>query len=225
MKKVVLVTCTLSKTEKEFEQRPIFKSIEKLSLLYDHKLFDFVIVKENQKGLSEVYNNFINDQKYLEDILLFVHDDVEIKDTFLVETLNNSPYVVTGLAGSKTADLNSPMPAWHLMSDRQHFVGEVMHIKDNNIWTTIFGQTQSRALLIDGVFMSIKVDQIINSRARFNETFKFHHYDLSFCLECNKNKITVGVMPVSVIHHGLGDSMNSEEWHQSAIEFKKQYKP
>lgn len=223
MKKVVLITCTQSKTELEFEQRPIFKSIEKLSLLYDLKQFDFIIMKDNQKGLSEVYNSFINDTKYHKDILLFVHDDIEIKDTFLVETLNKSPYVVTGLAGTKTADLNLP-PAWHLMSDRQNFVGEVMHIKNNNIWTTVFGLTQSRALLVDGLFIAVNVEQIINTQARFNEAFKFHHYDLSFCLECNKQKVPVGIMPISVIHHGLGDSMNTPEWHQSAEEFKRHYK-
>lgn len=223
MKKVVLVTCTQAKTEQEFKQRPIFKSIEKLSLIYDLKQFDFAILKDNQKGLSEVYNSFIKSPEYLKDILLFIHDDVEIKDTFLVETLNESPYVVTGLAGTKVANLSAPS-AWHLMGDRQHFVGEVMHIKDNNIWTTVFGTTQSRALLIDGLFIAINVEQIINTQARFNETFKFHHYDLSFCLECNKHKVPVGVMPISVVHHGLGDSMNTEEWRQSAEEFKKLYR-
>jgi hypothetical protein len=30
-------------------------------------------------------------------------------------------------------------------------------------------------------------------------------------------------MPIPVIHHGLGDSMHSEEWNNSAIEFKKEY--
>lgn len=224
MKKITLVTCTQSKTTEDFEKRPIFKSIEKLSSLYNQKEFDFEICKDNKKGLSEVYNSFINDPKYNKDILLFVHDDVEIKDLFLVETLNNSPYTVSGLAGSKTADLNLS-PAWHLMSSRQHFVGEVMHVRDSNIWTTVFGLTQSRALLIDGLFMAINVEQIINTQARFNEAFKFHHYDLSFCFECNKHRVPVGVVPICVIHHGLGDSMNTDEWRLSAEEFKKHYKP
>lgn len=222
MKKVTLVTCTRAKTTEEFEKRPIYKSIEKLSFIYKPKEFDFEICKDNKKGLSEVYNSFIIDPKFTNDILLFVHDDIEIKDLFLVETLNESPYTVTGLAGTKTANLNSAA-AWHLMSDRQHFVGEVMHVKENNIWTTVFGPSQSRALLIDGLFMAINIEHIINTSIRFNEKFKFHHYDLSFCLECNKQKVPVGVMPIAVIHHGLGDSMMTEDWRNSADEFQKYY--
>jgi hypothetical protein len=222
MKKVVLVTCTESKTSEEFEKRPIFKSIEKLTNLYSLKEFDFKICKDNKTGLSEVYNSYINNADYSKDILLFMHDDIEIKDLFLVETLNLSPYTVTGLAGIKTADLNLP-PAWHLMGNREQYVGEVAHKKDDTVWTTVFGPTKSRTLLVDGLFIAVDVEKILNSQARFNEKFKFHHYDLSFCLECNKHKIPVGVMPIPVIHHGLGDSMHSEEWNNSAIEFKKEY--
>jgi hypothetical protein len=222
MKKVVLVTCTKSKTAEEFEKRPIFKSIEKLTNLYNTKQFDFKICKDNKIGLSEVYNSYLNKTEYFNDILLFVHDDVVLKDLFLVELLNESPYTVSGLAGTKTADLNLP-PAWHLMSNREQYVGEVAHKKDDTTWTTVFGSTKSRALLVDGLFIAVNVEKIINTEARFNEKFKFHHYDLAFCLECNKHKVPVGVVPISVIHYGLGDSMHSEDWSNSATEFKKEY--
>jgi len=222
MKKVVLITCTRIKNMEDFKNRPIFKSIEKLTNLYSLKEFDFKICSDNKTGLSEVYNSFINNKEHVNDILLFVHDDVTIKDLFLVETLNESPFTVTGLAGTKTANLSAP-PAWHLMSDRFDYVGEVMHTKEDTTWTTVFGPTKTRTLLIDGLFISINVEKIINTQARFNEKFKFHHYDLALCLECNKHKVRVGVMPISVEHYGMGDSMHSEDWNNSAIEFKKEY--
>jgi len=223
MKKVVLITCTRIKNMEDFKNRPIFKSIEKLTNLYSLKEFDFKICSDNKIGLSEVYNSYINNKEHINDILLFVHDDVTIKDLFLVETLNKSPYAVTGLAGTKTANLNAP-PAWHLMSDKLDYVGEVMHTKEDTTWTTVFGSTKTRTLLIDGLFISINVEKIINTKARFNEKFKFHHYDLAFCFECNKSKVPVGVMPISVEHYGMGDSMHSQDWINSSNEFKKEYK-
>jgi len=223
MKKVVLITCTRIKNMEDFKNRPIFKSIEKLTNLYSLKEFDFKICSDNKIGLSEVYNSYINNKEHINDILLFVHDDVTIKDLFLVETLNKSPYAVTGLAGTKTANLNAP-PAWHLMSDKLDYVGEVMHTKEDTTWTTVFGPTKTRTLLIDGLFISINVEKIINTKARFNEKFKFHHYDLAFCFECNKSKVPVGVMPISVEHYGMGDSMHSQDWINSSNEFKKEYK-
>jgi hypothetical protein len=85
MKKVVLITCTRIKNMEDFKNRPIFKSIEKLTNLYSLKEFDFKICSDNKTGLSEVYNSFINNKEHVNDILLFVHDDVTIKDLFLVE--------------------------------------------------------------------------------------------------------------------------------------------
>jgi hypothetical protein len=224
MKQVIAVICTETKTIEEFEQKPIYKSLEKLNKLYDIKEFDVRIIKDNKKGLSIVYNEFLNNKEFINNILLFVHDDVELNDPFLVEKLNNSPYIVTGLAGSKSCDLSLPKMAWHLCTKKDDMIGEVAHKKDDLVWTTVFGPTKSRALIIDGLFISINVSEILKTDCRFNEVFEFHHYDMAFCLDCNKHKITVGVLPITVIHHGLGDSMLTNNWEQSNINFKKHYK-
>ena len=229
MKKITAVIATQAKTIQEFEKRPIFSSLQRLfdiKDLFSKNKFDFVIVKDNKEGLTKVYNKFLEDEKYSKDILLFVHDDVEIEDMFLLEKLQNSPYDVTGLAGTRKADLSKPS-GWHLMSNREDWVGEVAHasIKDGkkNIWTTSFGPTDSRALLIDGLFMAVNTEVLRDKKVKFNEKFDFHHYDLSFCLECNKAKVKIGVLPIRVVHHGLGDSMISEEWKVSAEIFKQTY--
>jgi hypothetical protein len=142
---------------------------------------------------------------------------------FLVEKLNNSPYIVTGLAGCKQIDLSKPS-AWHLMSDRKTHVGEVAHSSNGQVWTSVFGPTNSRALLIDGLFIAVDVEKALEKQIEFDETFEFHHYDLAFCLDCNKKKASVGVLPIRVIHHGLGDSMNTKEWHDSSKLFRDKFK-
>jgi hypothetical protein len=224
MKQVIAVICTLAKTIEEFQNKHIYKTLEKLHGLYGRENFDVRIVKDNKRGLSEVYNEFINKDEFSNKILLFVHDDVELNDLFLVEKLNESPYVVTGLAGSKTCNLGTAKLAWHLATNKEDMVGEVAHKKEEYTWTTVFGPTRSRSLIIDGLFIAVDVEKIKNTSARFNEKFKFHHYDMAFSLECNKHKVTVGVLPIHVIHHGMGDSMLSNEWNESNEIFKKEYK-
>jgi hypothetical protein len=156
--------------------------------------------------------------------LLFVHDDVVLEDLFLYEKLINSPYSITGLAGAKTFNKQSQYLAWHIASDKSNYVGEVAHCnKENKIWTTCFGPTNSRAVTLDGLFLSCKVKDLNDKAVEFDNNFNFHFYDISFCLRANKQKITCGVLPIRVIHYGLGDSMLSEEWKISNERFRKEY--
>jgi hypothetical protein len=56
--KLLIVTCTKAKTDKEFEQRPIFQSLKKL---YEgNSKIAFHIFKDNKRGLSECYNEILN---------------------------------------------------------------------------------------------------------------------------------------------------------------------
>ena len=140
------------------------------------------IVYENKKGLPEVYNSFITPENKIKRII-FLHDDVLIEDLFWEEKLNIAfeKYDIVGLAGSKKADLTRP-PAWHLMSDRQDHCGEVAHSHEKKVWTTCFGPTDSRVLVMDGLFIAVKVKKLLDTNTRFDQRFDFHHYDITFCL-------------------------------------------
>lgn len=224
MKQVIIVSATLAKTLEEFYNCPLYKSLYKLDILYGdgQNLFDFKISKDNKTGLSKLYNSYLKNPDHKNKILLFVHDDVEINDLYLVEKLNESPYAVTGLAGTKKVDLSRPA-AWHLMSNKEDWVGEVGHTAQGVEWTSAYGPTKSRALLIDGLFIAIDVNKALEKGVEFDEDFDFHHYDLAFCLNCNVKKATVGVLPIKVTHHGLGDSMNTPEWQNSSVKFREKF--
>jgi hypothetical protein len=188
------------------------------------KSIQYTVIFDNNEGLPKVYNKFIND-KYKDQKIIFVHDDVIIEDLFWEEKLSIAfeKYDIVGLAGSKKCNLNSPMMAWHLMCSREDMLGEVSHSKDKKFWTTVFGPTDSRALIIDGLFMAVDVKRLLETNTKFDENFDFHHYDISFCLRANQNKLKMGVYPIKVTHYGLGDSMNSENWKNSSEKFKKIY--
>jgi len=221
MSKLLIVTCTKAKTDEEFQQRPIFQSLKKQ---YEgNSNISFHLFKDNQRGLSDCYNEALTDPSNLDKTLLFVHDDVVLEDLFLYEKLINSPYSITGLAGAKTFNKQADKLAWHLCADRKDFVGEVSHIQNEKVWTTVFGPTKSRALIIDGLFVSCKVKDLAEKGLTFNSAFNFHFYDLSFCLDANDKKVTCGVLPIRVIHYGLGDSMLTTEWEEANVRFKQSY--
>lgn len=222
MSKLLIVTCTQAKTDKEFEQRPIFQSFKKQYEI--NSSIEPYIFKDNKRGLSECYNEILKDPKHLDKTVLFVHDDVVLEDLFLYEKLMTSPFSITGLAGTKTFNKKSSKMAWHLASTgREDFMGEVSHIKDNQVWTTVFGLTYGRSLMIDGLFIACKVKELVEKDLYFDEQFQWHHYDMSFCLNANEKKVSVGVLPIRVVHYGLGDSMLTTEWEESNKKFKEIY--
>lgn len=222
MKKLLIVTCTKAKNSEEFCKRPIFASLKKQC--ETNADVDFYIFKDNKRGLSACYNEILKDPQHLDKTVLFVHDDVILEDLFLYEKLISSPYSITGLAGAKTFNKSLDKLAWHIAADKNSFVGEVSHsAKDRGTWTTVFGSTESRALMLDGLFLCCKVKDLVSNELYFDEAFNFHFYDLAFCMRANSKKVTCGVLPVRVIHLGLGDSMLTEDWEKANIKFKEQY--
>lgn len=226
---LLIVSCTRSVTHEEFITRPIYSSIKRLKDIHGDKIHSKVFRNEaSQMGLSFCYNQILKDPSNQDKIALFVHDDVIIDDMFLYEKLIDSPYSITGLAGTTTFNPNEEKLAWHLCSPKSNYVGEVAHIfvdKNGNpsTWTTVFGKTQSRALMIDGLFISCKIKDLVEANLEFDEDFKFHFYDMAFCLRANKQKVKCGVLPIKVTHYGLGDSLHSSEWIQSNLKFKEKY--
>lgn len=215
----IVVATPLSKEIFELKSK-IFISLEKLK-----NNFDFEIIFNNKTGLSKLYNSFIKKEN-TDKKIVFVHDDVLIEDLFLLEKLEDAfnSYDIIGLAGAKSCDLNSQIPAWHLMSKREDFVGEVSHSDMKRFWTNSYGITPSRSLIIDGLFIAVNVKKLLETNTKFDEDFTFHHYDITFCLNANKNKLKIGVYPIKATHYGLGDSMMSQEWKESALKFQEKYK-
>lgn len=215
--KVVVAT---PKNASEFEKSPLKLSIEKLG--WGSALNP---VLENKEGLPKIYNKFLTEENK-DYKIIFVHDDVLIEDLFFEEKLTRAfeKYDIVGLAGAKKCKINSPMVAWHLMCEREDMVGEVAHSKEKEYWTTCFGPTDTRALILDGLFIAVNVQRLLDTNTKFDENFAFHHYDISFCLKANQNKLKMGVYPIKVTHFGLGDSMRTPEWEASALKFKELYK-
>jgi GT2 family glycosyltransferase len=209
----LLVSATKATTMEEFSSRPIHKYIEKTGINTN-------IALGCTEGLSLAYNARISANN---DIIIFVHDDVEIEDLWLLEKIESTDADVVVCAGATSFNKNKMCLAWHLAAEkREDLRGEVAHrFPNGQVNTTIFGPA-GRVLTFDGVFMAIKTKNILEKGVAFDERFKWHFYDTAFALRCHKAglKAAISPHPIRIVHHGLGDSMHSEEFNQSQELFK-----
>lgn len=84
---------------------------------------------ENKRGLSEAYNDFLDNHKGEFDCVLFIHDDLEIRDITVCEQLENAKKEgldLIGVAGSKAynvPDANVPTGWWSPLNAQYGLAG------------------------------------------------------------------------------------------------------
>ena len=131
-------------------------------------------------------------------------------------------YDVVGLAGTAKFSLKKSPIVWN-NSPKDAWSGSVAHRSGETVYSSTYGPTPKQCLLVDGLFLAVNVANITEKELLFNERFKFHFYDLSFCIEAYKKGLTVGTWPIWVIHESPGDYRKSAEWHESEKIFKEIY--
>jgi len=178
-------------------------------------------IKYNNKtmGLCEYYNKVIAESSY--EITVLCHHDISLE----YANLNTLPlalrkYDVIGVAGGLNPTLKDKN-LWHWMMPREYYRGYAGHYADTEtMYITNFGVTPSRVALLDGVFLALDTRKIKGTRARFDERFVWHQYDIDFCLTCNKYKLKLGVWPITVFHQSPGlKDINDVEWNKSNLKF------
>lgn len=197
-------------------------------------------------GLSEIYNRALEscpDDKHL----LFVHDDVFLHDAFLqhriAEGLGRAE--VIGLAGSLGSDLSQP--SWGLGFDERlkpvgwqkgeglRLSGAVSHIsryhdpafemgvlpKPN---LSLYGAMPARCDLLDGLFLAVHGVVARDWGVRFDETLRFHLYDLDFCRTARSKGLRLSTWPI-LVSHGSGGNFDSEEFRAAARLYLDKWAP
>lgn len=221
MRKILVVTCSKG----DGKQSMLVQSLNELK-----DDVTVVINANNKTGLSQAYNKQLTaDNLIKHDIVLFVHDDVYIDDLKLkgklYTAMNQLKYDIVGLAGSSSISITKPC-LWHLMSKPQNMSGSVSHpVNDSSqLGVTSFGPWPARCLVVDGLFIAVNLKRALEKGWKFNESFKFHHYDLSSCLDANVLKLKTGTFPIHVTHAspGLRD-INDKHFQESQTIFYDQY--
>lgn len=220
MKKILIVTCS----KDDGKNTPLVRS---LSVLKND--VTVVVNANNDVGLSKAYNRqLVADNLIKHDIALFVHDDVYIDDLKLkgklYTAIDNLGYDIVGLAGAKTMKLGEPY-LWHRMSSQQDWSGAVSHpVSDGKAMVTSFGPWPERCLVLDGLFLAVNIKAALEKEWKFNESFMYHHYDISSCLDANEKRLKMGTYPIYVTHNspGLRD-LNDPDYQKSKNKFAELY--
>ena len=216
----------------------IFCSITKQNNFYNTKLgkSDFTQQNKelfycetnnnNKKGLSQFYNECLIKFKD-KDCIIFCHDDVELISYDIIEQVKKGfkSYDVLGVAGCVNPKIIEKN-LWHWMAgDRSNMRGFAGHsAANNNFLITSFGDTPDRVAILDGVFLAVNVKSINGKNVRFDEQFKFHHYDIDFSLTCNANKLKLGVWPFLINHSSPGLREFHQDWVNSNQKFIDKWK-
>ena len=234
--KILIVTCTQSKTVEEFKKTSLGKSfdfgvvtkLDRRTIINTglppcrrHEI-DICVFLNNDQSLAINYNAgifYAKDADY--NIIVFVHDDVSIEDKFLAKKLKKAmeTHDVVGLAGATSFKLTDPSSGynlWHLISKDgldNSWTGMVAHPGPGGlIQMTNFGPSPRDCKLIDGLFMAVKLKSIAG--AMFDETSpsKWHFYDLDFCLTAAEQGLKITTWPIWVVHGSPGLSKISDEF-------------
>lgn len=179
-------------------------------------------------GLPQLYNSYLTKSNANEfDCFLYVHDDVFIDDLKAfnkIEEMFKSGIDVVGLAGASSVKLKKPA-LWHLMSEQSDWSGAVAHPAGrDSIHVTSFGAIPKRCLIMDGLFLAVKPSKLLSKKVTFDEQFKFHHYDIDFCLSCNKAGLKMSTCNINVIHSSPGlTNYQSDMFQNSEQKFVDKY--
>lgn len=190
-------------------------------------------ILENKTGLSELYQNILNESN--DDYVLFMHDDLEVHDHFLIKKLLKAHeiYDVVGLAGATTQNYKSDKPmVWHLCREKPedsrgivgHYIPKGFNgVSETHINSAYFGPTPGPVVVIDGLFMSFKMSALKDKGEIFDRNFTFHHYDMGMCVNAIEKGLTIGVWPIYCLHYGLGEFAHDTVWQKHAREFKEKH--
>lgn len=227
--KYCFVSCTKSNEKDFYENTPLGQSFKKLDIK------DTYVRYENTEGMSFCYNEGIENIKDRYDIAIFIHDDVYILDAFWKEKLDISleTYDIVGVVGTAEfimkLGLNRPpnIISWHACSPDKSKSGGCFHtIQDkgrslSDIYYTPFGPFNIRCATLDGLFIAARLDKL--GQVRFDEDFKWHFYDLSFCVNANRNNLKLGTCPIAVAHMSHGAGVYDEIYKQNQTKFIEKY--
>jgi len=186
-----------------------------------HKIIRYI--NKNTHSLAEVYNKALNEHNKKDSIFVFVHNDIIFKTKnwgrILLNKFNNSDFDIIGVAGTKKIGNDG---IW--WTDKLKLYGIVEHTDGYKDWKTTFSDSLNRieeVVAIDGVFMAVNPDTIIN---KFDESFKgFHFYDIPFCVENYLDGCNIGVTTdIRILHKSVG--MVNDKWDLNRIQFIEKYK-
>lgn len=224
MTSIMIVSATRQTEQGFWDTTALGASLRRLS--FDERIRGR-IAYQNLRGLPEVYNQAL-DESQDSDILVFVHDDVWLEDSFLADRLHEATmrYDVVGVAGNRRRQPGQP--AWAFADttlawdDKAHLSGAVAHGAYPFGAVSYFGQVPAACELLDGVFLAAKRGRLVETGVRFDSRFSFDFYDMDFCRTARRAGLALGTWPISLTHQS-GGAFGSERWKQGQAQYVEKW--
>lgn len=185
------------------------------------------LFSSNTQGLSQVYNQAIDESISSPAILVFVHDDVMITDFFWGSRVRTGLQLfdVVGVVGNKRRVPNQP--GW-IMIDMQGALDSFSNLSGSigqgdffpPKKLDYFGPSNQECKLMDGVFLAASSETLNLYGLRFDPQFQFHFYDIDFCRSAEHLGVKMGTVDLSVIHQSYGQ-LNDQWLHSYQLYLKK----
>jgi GT2 family glycosyltransferase len=198
--------------------------------LYQSPFVEVQLFPENKVGLSTVYNQAIDYCSKEPCVLVFAHDDLYLLDFYWINSIMSGlqHFGIVGCAGNKR---RQPFqPSWAFKNDQfewddpENLSGIVAHGKSIPIeGLSIFGPPLQEVKLMDGLLLAAYSETLIKNKLHFDEQFKFHFYDMDFCRQAEVKGVTMGTIPLSLMHES-GGNFSSEAWKQGYQKYIQKWK-
>lgn len=162
-------------------------------------------------GLVAAYQQQYELNRYGDDILAFVHDDVQILEPFAerIEAEFADPQVaIVGMGGAKGIGVDD-------IYKRPYAISQLQRIgyRSNQTDWEIHGARETGACdvaVVDGFFMAVRTSFLDQIGGWKWFPHRFHMYDVALCLMAHRHGWKVRMVGVSVTHHGGGTSTTAD---------------
>jgi GT2 family glycosyltransferase len=189
--------------------------------LYPFPFLQVSLCPENTLGLPLIYNAAVRRFAADESVFVFVHDDVHLLDFFWPDRILQGleRFGVVGVAGNVRRIPRQP--SWVHVDERftpddaRYLSGAVAHGAG---WppdrVDYFGTVGREVRLLDGALLAVRAATLRAHDLWFDERFDFHFYDLDFCRQAERAGVTLGTVPMPIVHQSTGN-YGGVSWRKS----------
>ena len=205
------------------------RSREEISITTD-KLLHFLtsggIKVSLLTGAKSIFSAYHGAYKHInpntDDIIIFCHDDIEIRETpqnFIKKLQEGLAPAEAGFVGAAgTMELGPDAIWWDLDRWHQHkHRGTVMHIDPNgNEYVTTYGPPGDVATL-DGLFLAAKrkvIDDVGLQKPKYFEG-EWDFYDIYYTSQAYLKGYQNKVIDIAIFHNSRGELVGRDSWHKN----------
>jgi len=176
---------------------------------------------EKSLSLTAKYNIGIKDVLLAEDfsendIIVFAHEDIKIKDKYFTEKLNmvfkKDTIGLCGVIGTK--EFTESGMWWANTPDKLN--GHIIQENNGNTQHLVKGELgyYEDIVAVDGLLFAIN-GKLIKDGLIFDESFKFHHYDIDICFQVLESKYKVVIADILLQHKSMGLGSLNDDYKES----------